>query len=203
MIGSAIRSLRRSLSDILYVPKDWDRDNQLSVSGVFDYVFTNPTKREIVAKVALDSFGRKKSYTGDDFMTVLTIAYSCAYRPQYMNLYEDLSIENERVREEKSLHKYLKYKAFPELVGTKVLELVVETDNGNKMFLSDLESLVNKNVIEKYDRQYKEPPIISPNRDEPMDILGVRPSDRFWFAYNSLNRVYDVQPDKDMSNRLL
>lgn len=173
----------------LYVPKSRDRDGKLSVSGVFDFAFDNPTKREMVEFIGTSSTGLRKSYDDGQFASVSSIAHNSVYRPQYMDEYIDPS-DDEFMQGEEALKRYIASEAIPELVECKVVEAVVSDADDEKIMLSEVEELLEIGVIEAYKSQYKSSGVFVPNEESEVEIIGAKPSVRFDFAYDALRNVH-------------
>jgi len=168
MIGSVIRQFRRGIAMRLYAPKSREREEKLSVSGVFDFAFDNPTKREIVEFIGTSSTGM--------------------YRPQYMDEYIDQS-DGEFIQGEEALKRYIASEAIPELVECKVVEAVV-LEGEEEVRVSEVEKLLELGVIEAYRSQYKSSGIFVPNKESDTTVIGAKPGERFEFAYDALRNVH-------------
>lgn len=172
----------------LYAPKIRDRSNKLSVSGVFDFAFDNPTKREIVEFIGTSSTGLRKRYNEDEFATISSISHNSVYRPKYMDVYVSQS-DNDFVQETEALKRYIASEAIPELVECKVIEAVV-SDDEDEITVVEVEELLELDVIEAYRSQYKSSGVFVPNEESDMTVVGARPGERFEFAYDALRNVH-------------
>lgn len=188
MIGSVIRRFRRGIAMRLYAPKSRDREEKLSVSGVFDFAFDNPTKREVVEYIGTSSTGMRRRYDEDEFATVRSIAHNSMYRPQYMDEYIDES-DGEFIEGEEALKRYIASEAIPELVECKVVEAVV-LEGEEEVMVSEVEELLELGVIEAYRSQYKSSGIFVPNKESDTTVIGAKPGERFEFAYDALRNVH-------------
>lgn len=188
MIGSIVRRFRRVIAMRLYAPKSREHEEKLSVSGVFDFTFDNPTKREIVEYMGTSSGGLRRSYDEDEFATVQSVARNAVFRPHYMDTHIDQS-DGEFIKEEEALKRYIAGEAIPELVECKVIEAVVLED-GEQTTVSDIEGLLELGVIEAYRTQYKSSGISVPNKESDATVIGAKPGERFEFAYDALRNVH-------------
>jgi hypothetical protein len=188
MIRSVVRRFRRGIAMRLYAPKIRDRSNKLSVSGVFDFAFDNPTKREIVEFIGTSSTGLRKRYNEDEFATISSISHNSVYRPKYMDEYVSQS-DNDFVQETEALKRYIASEAIPELVECKVIEAVV-SDDEDEITVVEVEELLELDVIEAYRSQYKSSGVFVPNEESDMTVVGARPGERFEFAYDALRNVH-------------
>jgi hypothetical protein len=188
MIGSVIGRFRRGLAMRLYTPKSRERDEKLSVSGIFDFAFDNPTKREIVEFIGTSSTGMRKQYDEGEFATISSMAHHSAYRPKYMDEYISQS-DDDFVQKTEALKRYIASEAIPELVECKVVEAVV-SDRDEEMTVAEVEVLLELDVIEAYRSQYKSSGIFVPNEGSDMTVVGAKLGERFEFAYDALRNVH-------------
>lgn len=181
----------RVTSEKIYRPHKWERENKLSITGVFDFAFSNATKRELIRNMAIGSYGTRSRF--DDPSKVYGIDAICwdvYYRP-YMDDY----LENPNAEypdKEEAKKKYLKQVTIPELVECKVLTVKLVNEDGADMFISDFEELEEIGIIENRETKYKSNSTYDYNEDTSYDIVAVRPGERYEYAVQALKSVYQI-----------
>ena len=189
MVRSLIRTVRRGIASRLYAPKIRDRENTLSESGIFDFALSNPTKREVIESTGTSSIGTRRRYDDDDFRTLNSMAYDAPYRSDYMVDYID-DTDDDFIRQMKAVERYIQSQTIPKLVECKVLEAVVEKEDGSRVYVYEVDELLDMNVLEAYKSQYKQSGIFVLNPVFNNEIIGARPGVRFDFAYTALKNTH-------------
>lgn len=185
-------SIRNVLARILHKPKSWDREQRLSVSGVYDYALSTPMKRELIINI-------------DDLTEPYNNFNRLADRCSYREIMRDRVPNDDQMSGPEVKKEYIKYITIPHLLDCNVLtvNLLKETDEKEnyRVQLSSLDELVDLGYLDAYDPKYKQNPEVEPNfaSDFVIDMLFEGP--RFSYAKQALEATCRIDAECEFLDR--
>lgn len=199
MIGTLYRATRRSISDIVHSQKRWDREQRLSVAGVFDFALNTRTKREMLKSMSTTSVGTRKRFSDGKSASLSTLAWNVYFRG-YMDQYADKSDDNEIINRQSAIEDYLLENTIPELIECNVLQAHIKKD-GEDIFVDEIEELIDLGLINSYSTNPKAPSDFDFNFELQESgncmIIGARPGDRYEYTIKALKSVHDIDAEHD------
>lgn len=192
MLGSIYRATRRSIAGLFHKDKEWNREERLSIAGVFDFALNSRTKREALKSMSTTSYGTRKRFSRGKSESIQSIVWNVYFR-DYMNEYWDG--EDSFESRQTAIRNYLLENTLPELVECNVVELHIKLEDETDVYVDNIEELLSMGILEGYETNYQEPSDFQYNFDNEKEIMGVYPGDRFEYAVEALRSVH--KNDKD------
>lgn len=185
-------TIRNALARALHKPKNWDREERLSVAGVYNYALSSPMKRELIINI-------------EDLMDPYNNFNRLADRCSYREIMRDRVPNDEQFSGPEVKKEYLKYITVPHLMDCNVLtvNLLKDTDaeENYRVQVSTLDELVELGYLEAYETKYKQNPTLEPNfaSDFVIDMLFEGP--RFSYAEQALEATCRIDAECEFLDR--